>query len=242
MLDRGLDDLPAATNTCGQYFELLTVLAPRVDHSRVVDIMRKAGHLPLVRPYLNNVQNTNLQAVNEAINALCVEEEDHAALRTSIDTYDAFDQLALAQRCEKHELLEFRRIASYIYQKNKRWQQSVELSKRDASPETIRAQVMSAASPLRPSPRARSVTPTGAVAPTSAASVGADSSGASPLPSRPVLSVSALSQEALCTPPPRTLGARFGLGGAHDKGNVTGVSHLEAARALGDSDGWWPRY
>lgn len=64
----------------------------------MVDIMRKAGHLPLVRPYLNNVQNTNLQAVNEAVNELCVEEEDYDALKTSIDTYDNFDQIALAQR------------------------------------------------------------------------------------------------------------------------------------------------
>ena len=30
---------------------------------------------------------------------------------------------------EKHELLEFRRIAAYLYQKNKRWAQSVQLSK-----------------------------------------------------------------------------------------------------------------
>jgi len=120
-----LDENPQLLN------DLLQVLAPRVDHTRAVDIMRKAGHLPLVRPYLANVQNTNLPAVNEAINELCVEEEDFDALKTSIDTYDAFDQIALAQRCEKHELLEFRRIASHIYKANKRWRQSVELSKRD---------------------------------------------------------------------------------------------------------------
>ena len=32
---------------------------------------------------------------------------------------------------EKHELLEFRRIAAYLYKKNKRWNQSVQLSKED---------------------------------------------------------------------------------------------------------------
>ena len=32
---------------------------------------------------------------------------------------------------EKHELLEFRRIAAYLYKKNKRWAQSVQLSKED---------------------------------------------------------------------------------------------------------------
>lgn len=34
-------------------------------------------------------------------------------------------------RIETHELLEFRRIAAYLYKKNKRWQQSVSLSKAD---------------------------------------------------------------------------------------------------------------
>ena len=36
--------------------------------------------------------------VNEAVNELLIEEEDFAALRDSITTYDNFDQLALAAR------------------------------------------------------------------------------------------------------------------------------------------------
>ncbi|CAN0452977.1 unnamed protein product, partial [Hapterophycus canaliculatus] len=40
-------------------------------------------------------------------------------------------QVALAQRIEKHELLEFRRISAYVYKKNRRFQQSVGLSKGD---------------------------------------------------------------------------------------------------------------
>lgn len=39
--------------------------------------------------------------------------------------------MALAQRIEKHELLEFRRISAYVYKKNRRFQQSVALSKGD---------------------------------------------------------------------------------------------------------------
>jgi len=45
--------------------------------------------------------------------------------------FDNFDQIYLAQKVEKHELLEFRRIASYLYKRNKRWVQSVQLSKED---------------------------------------------------------------------------------------------------------------
>jgi clathrin heavy chain len=114
-----------------QLVDLLAVLTPRVDHSRVVDLMRKRDHLALVKPYLAQAQTNNLQAVNDAVNELCIEEEDYEALRNSIDLYDNFDQISLALRCESHELIEFRRISGYIYQKNKRWKQSVELAKRD---------------------------------------------------------------------------------------------------------------
>ena len=114
-----------------QLNDLLTVLTPRIDHSRVVALMRKADHLPLIKPYLQAVQNTNIVAINDAVNELCLEEEDFESLRTSIDTYDNFDQMSLANKCEKHELLEFRRIAGFLYRKNAKWTKSVELSKKD---------------------------------------------------------------------------------------------------------------
>lgn len=53
------------------------------------------------------------------------------ALRTSIDAYDNFDNISLAQSLEKHELIEFRRIAAYLFKGNNRWKQSVELCKKD---------------------------------------------------------------------------------------------------------------
>ncbi|RVW56591.1 Clathrin heavy chain 2 [Vitis vinifera] len=111
--------------------DLLNVLALRVDHTRVVDIMRKAGHLHLVKPYMVAVQSTNVAAVNEALNGIYVEEEDYDRLRESIDMHDNFDQIGLAQKVEKHELLEMRRIAAYIYKKAGRWKQSIALSKKD---------------------------------------------------------------------------------------------------------------
>ncbi|KAJ7546236.1 hypothetical protein O6H91_08G031500 [Diphasiastrum complanatum] len=111
--------------------DLLNVLAPRVDHTRVVDIMRKAGHLPLIKPYMVAVQSNNVSAVNEALNELYIEEEDYDRLRESIDYHDNFDQISLAQRVEKHELVEFRRIAAVIYKKAGRWRQSIALSKKD---------------------------------------------------------------------------------------------------------------
>lgn len=91
----------------------------------------QVNHLPLVKVYLRSVQSLNNKAINEALNGLLIEEEDFQGLRTSIDAFDNFDNIALAQRLEKHELIEFRRIAAYLYKGNNRWKQSVELCKKD---------------------------------------------------------------------------------------------------------------
>lgn len=111
--------------------DLLIVLSPRMDHTRAVNYFTKVNHLPLVKPYLRSVQSLNNKAINEALNGLLIEEEDFQGLRTSIDAFDNFDNIALAQRLEKHELIEFRRIAAYLYKGNNRWKQSVELCKKD---------------------------------------------------------------------------------------------------------------
>ena len=52
-------------------------------------------------------------------------------MRVSIETYDHFDNIKLAQRLEKHELVEFRRISTYLYKINNRWSQAIDLCKRD---------------------------------------------------------------------------------------------------------------
>eukprot|EP01132_Coremiostelium_polycephalum_P002123 gene2123-2614_t len=111
--------------------DLLAVLSPRIDHTRAVSLIRSLGHLPLVKPYLVSAQDQNVVALNEALNELYVEEEDYESLRASIEANTNFGTIALAQKLEKHELLEFRRIAASLYKKNNRWAQSVELSKKD---------------------------------------------------------------------------------------------------------------
>jgi len=111
--------------------DLLLVLTPRMDHTRAVNFFMKVGHIPLVKPYLRAVQNNNNKAINEALNNLLIEEEDYQGLRASIDAFDNFDNIALAQRLEKHELIEFRRIGAYLYKGNNRWKQSVDLCKKD---------------------------------------------------------------------------------------------------------------
>lgn len=111
--------------------DLLNNLISKVDHTRVINLVRKLGHLPLIKPYLLSVQKDNISAVNNAINELYVEEEDFENLRASIDTFDNIETLELASILEKHDLLEFRRIAAYLYKQNKKWQKSIDLSKSD---------------------------------------------------------------------------------------------------------------
>ena len=60
-----------------------------------------------------------------------IEEEDYNTLRDSIDSFDNFNNIALAQLLEKHALLEFRRLAAHLYKKNTKWDDSITLSKQD---------------------------------------------------------------------------------------------------------------
>jgi len=120
-----VDEAPMQVNA------LLNTIASKVDHARVVAQMRKADQLPLILPYMKSVQQHNIAAVNDAINDVYTDGEQFEELRQSIAEFDNFDQIALAQRLEKHELMEMRRIAALVYQKNKRYKQSIDLSKQD---------------------------------------------------------------------------------------------------------------
>ena len=111
--------------------DLLQVLTPRIDVNRVVRIFEKSDNIPIIKPFLLSVQEQNKRAVNNAINDLLVEEEDYKTLRDSVENYDNYDPVDLAQRLEKHELVFFRQIAASIYRRNKRWEKSIALSKQD---------------------------------------------------------------------------------------------------------------
>ena len=101
------------------------------DSGSVVKMFEKSDNIPLIKPFLLNVQTQNNKIVNNAINDLLIEEEDYKTLRDSVENYDNYDPVELAQRLEKHELVFFRQIAANIYRKHKRWNQSIALSKQD---------------------------------------------------------------------------------------------------------------
>mmetsp|Transcript_8377 Transcript_8377/g.18304 ORF Transcript_8377/g.18304 Transcript_8377/m.18304 type:complete len:275 (-) Transcript_8377:97-921(-) len=104
-----------------------------VNLSLIKNQLRRAGDSALMigQQYLKSVQKTNLSAVNEALNEIYIEDEDYESLRESIDNFSNFDMICLASKISSHELLEFRRISAYVYRCNKKWSQSIELSKND---------------------------------------------------------------------------------------------------------------
>jgi clathrin heavy chain len=111
--------------------DLLQALTPRIDVNRVVRMFVKSDNIPLIKPFLLNVQSQNKREVNNALNDLLIEEEDYKTLRDSVNNHDNYDPVDLAQRLEKHDLVFFRQIAADIYRKNKRWEKSIALSKQD---------------------------------------------------------------------------------------------------------------
>lgn len=111
--------------------DLLQALTPRIDVNRVVRVFEKSDNMPLIKPFLLSVQSQNKRAVNSAIHDLLIEEQDYKTLRDSVENYDNFDPVSLAQRLEKHDLVFFRQVAASVYRSNKRWEKSIELSKQD---------------------------------------------------------------------------------------------------------------
>jgi len=111
--------------------DLLQALTPRIDVNRVVRMFEKSDNIPIIKPFLLNVQAQNKRVVNNAIHDLLIEEEDYKTLKDSVENYDNYDAVELAQRLEKHDLVFFRQIAAQIYRKNKRWDKSIALSKQD---------------------------------------------------------------------------------------------------------------
>ncbi len=119
--------------------DLLNILAPRIDGSRAVEMLRRAraedfgplGCLPLAMNYLLKIQRADVPEVNEAINTVFVEEENVEGLRRSVEAYTNFDQMKLARELENHQLLEMRRVASRVYARGGRHEKAIEIAERD---------------------------------------------------------------------------------------------------------------
>ena len=114
-----------------QLNDLLKLLGKKVDLVKCVQVMKRTGYISLIEPFLKSVQFENVAAVNEALNEIYLEKQDYASLRASIRDFDSFESIQLAQSLETHDLLDCRRISALLYRKNKKYQKSIEVSKRD---------------------------------------------------------------------------------------------------------------
>jgi len=108
---------------------ILLFLSPKLDPAKVVTKVRRLNHLPLIKEYLVSVQEKNLNLVTEALHELYIEEENFEALKNSIDKFDNFDSNALAIKLKKNDLVEFKKIAAYLFEKNNRFQESIDICK-----------------------------------------------------------------------------------------------------------------
>lgn len=111
--------------------DMLVAIANKLDLPKTVEVLKNTGYIALAQDFLKHVQTHNISAVNEALNDILLENGDHQGLRASVFEYDNCDQLKFAKRIEKHDLLEFRRIAALLYRKNKKYTESLALSKAD---------------------------------------------------------------------------------------------------------------
>jgi len=82
--------------------EIMKLLATKIDLTKAVQVMKRTGNIALIAPFLKGVQSQNISAVNEALNDIYLENEDFESLRASIQDYDSFESLQLAQDLENH--------------------------------------------------------------------------------------------------------------------------------------------
>eukprot|EP01127_Copromyxa_protea_P002769 TRINITY_DN1272_c0_g1_i1.p1 TRINITY_DN1272_c0_g1~~TRINITY_DN1272_c0_g1_i1.p1 ORF type:complete len:1717 (+),score=471.10 TRINITY_DN1272_c0_g1_i1:887-6037(+) len=111
--------------------ELLGVVSNRLDPVKVVQIGQKLDAIYIIQPFLELVQEKNIRELNNVLNELYIQDEDFIRLRESIARFDNFDSIGLAKSLESSQFLEARRVAAHLYRMNKRWKQSVDLSKKD---------------------------------------------------------------------------------------------------------------
>jgi len=120
--------------------DLLTTVSAKADPARVTGLLKATrtveygehGVLPLFKEYLQKVQQRgDVADVNEAYNEILLLENNVESLRQSIENFPAFDQLRMARKLEHATAIEYRRIAASLFRENKKYEQAVEVSKRD---------------------------------------------------------------------------------------------------------------
>ena len=113
----------------GKLHDFLMTVAKKIDSERVMTEVKKKAPLSFIRKFLESTQDRNVRRVNDALNAMYVEEDDFASLRRSVDNYNNFDSAELSASLEALPLFEFRKIALALHRRNKRFVHAIEVAK-----------------------------------------------------------------------------------------------------------------
>lgn len=111
--------------------DYLSAVFKKVDPEKVMTEVQRVAPIFLIRSYLETAQERNNKKVNEALNAMYIEEENFKALRHSVDTYNNFDAEELSRKLETMESVEFRNIALALHRRNKRYSHAIEVAKKN---------------------------------------------------------------------------------------------------------------
>jgi clathrin heavy chain len=112
--------------------DLLSAVSTRIDHARIISILRSSDNLPLARTWLISQRPKNILAVNDALFSVLIEEEAVDELSSyALDPEMRYNARGLANQLKGHELRAFRVLAAQILRNSKEWEESIELSKAD---------------------------------------------------------------------------------------------------------------
>ncbi|KAH0480016.1 MAG: hypothetical protein KVP17_004537 [Porospora cf. gigantea B] len=112
--------------------EMLNEITDTVDHGRLIERVRRADRLQLVRPYLESVQvREDTHSVNSALHEMYVEAGDFTSLRKSVLRVSNFDHLVLAQVLESHRDVEFRKVSGILYRSKGRFALALDILNKD---------------------------------------------------------------------------------------------------------------
>jgi len=118
--------------------DLLFVIAPKCEATTAMTKLRDAkpelgplGVLPLCKAFLRKVQDRDVSALNEALNDVLILEENVEELSESTTNFKNFEHMKLARKLETHAVLEMRKIAVDLYKRVGKYEEAIELCKKD---------------------------------------------------------------------------------------------------------------
>lgn len=116
----------------------LSVLAPKVESFRVINILRRAntsdfgrgGLLPLCKGNFQKAQEAKVTEINEALNKVLIAEGPIEELEVGIEQFTNLDHLMLSRKLQDSKLIQLHHISARLFWRNGTYEQASEVSKK----------------------------------------------------------------------------------------------------------------